>query len=217
MSLFALFKPRLFTSLSAASIAPASCRRLHLFVGDSLEHTGAQFLQLSRLQELYIQGDTSKLFSCALFGLPAEIGQLRTLQKLSFLNLPIDFPEWIINLKNLRYLMVRGTDLTSIPPWISELKHLHTLLVEVCDITTLPDTMRHMNHLQGLGLCDTHLLQVNPEQLPQSLKWLHFAGSACCTKQKLTEIQAALKSTKVSPDPNHPGFRTKADLERLFK
>lgn len=216
MGLFGLFKPRLFTALPAALVAPASCRRLHLLVGDSLEQAGSQFLQLSRLQELYIQGDNSKLSSGALFGLPAEIGQLHTLQKLSFLNLPIDFPEWIVNLKNLRYLMVRGTDLTNIPPWISELKQLHTLLIEVCDITTLPDTMRHMNHLQGLGLCDTHLLYVTPEQLPQRLKWLHFAGSACCTRQKLAEIQEALKDTKVSPDPNHAGFRTKADLEQLF-
>lgn len=217
MGLFGLFKPRLFTSLPAALVAPASCRRLHLFVGDSLEHTGTQFLQLSRLQELYIQGDNSKLFSCARFSLPSEIGQLHTLQKLSFLNLPIDFPEWIVKLKNLRYLMVRGTDVTCIPPWISELKYLHTLLVEGCGITTLPATMQYMNHLQGLGLCDTYLLHVSPEQLPQKLKWLRFAGSACCTKQKLTEIQAALKSTKVSPDPTHPGFRTKADLEQLFK
>lgn len=216
MGLFGLFKPRLFTSLAAALVAPTACRRLHLYVENSLEHAGSQFLQLSRLQELSIQGDTSKLFSGARFSLPSEIGQLHMLQKLSFLNLPIDFPEWISNLKNLRYLMVRGTDITSIPPWISELKYLHTLLVEVCDITTLPDTMRYMNHLQELGLCDTHLLQVSPEQLPQKLKWLHFAGSACCTRQKLVEIQAALKDTKVSPDPKHPGFRTRAELEQGF-
>jgi hypothetical protein len=219
MSLLGLFKLRLFTSLSAASAAPAACRRLQLqFIEESLENTGSQFAKLSRLQELYIQGDVSTLFcSDSPFSLPAEIGQLRTLQRLVLLNLPIDFPQWIINLTNLRSLTVRGIDLLNIPLWIHELKSLRVLEVANCGLATLPVSLRQMSNLQELWLTDTPLLQLTPDQLPPGLKHLNLTGSACCTRLKLAEIQAALSNTVVSPDPNHPGFRTKADLEQLLK
>ena len=199
MGLLGLFKPRFFTSLPA----PSDCRRLRLqFVEESLEHAGPQFAKLSQLQELYIQGDVSNLFlPDSQFSLPPEIGQLRTLQRLVLLNLPIDFPQWIVNLTNLRYLSVRGTDLTSIPSWISELKQLHTLRVENCDLAKLPSTLREMNNLRELGLVDTRMLDFSHEQIPQGLKLLDLVGLACMTLPKLTQIQVSLKGVRVQPRP----------------
>lgn len=208
MGLFGLFKPRAFSSLANALAAPARCQRLYLFAGESLEHTGTQWLSLSRLQELHIQGDTSKIFHSGFqFGLPSEIGRLQTLQRLVLLNLPIDFPEWIANLTNLRYLMVRGTDLTSIPTRISELKQLHTLRVENCDLATLPATLPQMSSLRELGLVDTRLLDFSPAHIPPSLKYLDLIGSACMTQPKLAQLQAALKDTRVHPFPDQNYLR----------
>nr|GFA62925.1 hypothetical protein [Tanacetum cinerariifolium] len=55
------------------------------------------------LRELILMGD-SRIYDSTTFSLPVEIGQLRTLKRLTFLNLPIDFPAWIVDLPRLRTL-----------------------------------------------------------------------------------------------------------------
>jgi Leucine-rich repeat (LRR) protein len=136
-------------------------------VDHRLQEWGSQFLQLSHLQFLHLQGSSS-IYDSTTFSLPVEIGQLRTLKRLTLLNLPINFPAWIADLPNLRYLMVRGTNLMTIPPWIQHLSRLRILAVENCNLTVLPETLRRMHHLRELWLADTRIHDFSPAQFPQT-------------------------------------------------
>jgi Leucine-rich repeat (LRR) protein len=202
---------RQYTSLPPTLLWPSLCRRLVVFsVDHRVQEWGRHFLQLTHLQDLDLMGDRSILDS-ATFSLPAEIGQLRTLKRLTLLNLPIDFPAWIANLSNLRYLVVRGTNLTTIPSWIHQLSRLHTLRVENCDLTVLPKTLQGMNNLRELGLCDTRLRDFSPAQFPPQLRSLNFAGTGCWRRNDLRQLQRALPGTKVHPDPDDPAFYGRAE------
>lgn len=202
---------RQYTSLPHTLLWPALCRRMFVFsVDHRVQEWGPNFLQLTHLQELNLMGDSS-IYDSTTFSLPVEIGQLRTLKRLTLLNLPIDFPSWIANLPNLRALMVRGTNLTTIPPWIHQLSHLHTLQIENCNLTVLPETLRKMNNLRELGLCDTRLRDFSPEQFPPQLRSINFAGSGCWRRSDLRQLQKALLGTKVHPDPDHPAWYGNAE------
>jgi hypothetical protein len=202
---------RRYTSLPHTLPWPSLCRRLVVYAVDhQVQEWGPKFLQLVNLRALHLQGDSS-IYDSTTFSLPAEIGQLRTIKQLSLLNLPIDFPAWIADLPNLRALMVRGTNLTSIPPWIQQLSHLHTLQIENCDLTVLPETLRKMNNLRELGLCDTRLRDFSPAQFPPQLRSINFAGSGCWRRSDLRQLQKALPSTKVYPDPDHPAWYGNAE------
>jgi Leucine-rich repeat (LRR) protein len=197
---------RRYTSLPQQLAWPSLCRRLSIYsVDHRLQEWGSQLLQLSHLQDLHLQGDSS-IYDSPNFILPADIGQLRTLKSLVLLNLPIDFPEWIVDLPNLHSLTVRGTNLTTIPPWIDQMSRLRTLRVENCNLAHLPQTLRQMSNLRELGLCDTKLRDFSPAQFPPHLKQINFAGTGCYRRSDLSRLQKALKSTKIHPDPNSPGW-----------
>ena len=197
---------RRYTSLPQTLPWPSLCRRLDVYAVDHrLQEWGSKFLQLSHLQSLHLQGSSS-IYDSTTFSLPVEIGQLRTLKRLTLLNLPIDFPAWIADLPNLRYLMVRGTNLTAIPPWIHQMSRLCKLAVENCDLTVLPETLRRMHHLRELWLADTRIRDFSPEQFPSHLRVISFAGSGCYRRSDLSQLQQALKRTRIYPDPNQSGW-----------
>jgi len=138
---------------------------------------GQAFRKLENLRELSIQGDVS-IFSDEEFDLPEEIGQLTKIEKLTLLNLPIkDFPHWTLNLKRLKYLMIRGTDLQILPSSIKQLSELTTLRIENCPLTALPTDLKEMKKLKNLGLSDTKLTIVNNETLPASLRKINLTGT----------------------------------------
>jgi Leucine-rich repeat (LRR) protein len=153
------------------------------------------------LQELSLQGMGS-IFDYPNFILPVEIGQLRTLRKLTLLNLPVTFPDWIAQLSELRDLMVRGTDLVHIPGWISQLQHLHTLHIGNCELQDIPETMRQMNNLRHLEFANIQLRELCPEHFPRRLKTLRFIGGGSYTRRELHELKQALKGTRIYPDPD---------------
>lgn len=167
-----------FDSLIEALSAPTDCRVLNLlFIKENLKHLGQSFKKLENLEELFIQGDIS-IWSDNEFELPDEIGQLKKIEKLTLLNLPIkDFPHWTLNLKRLKYLMIRGTDINILPSSINQLSELTTLRIENCPLTALPTELKEMKKLKELGLSDTMLTKIDKENLPTSLKKINLAGT----------------------------------------
>ncbi len=201
-----LFKRHYERHLPSAPAWPSLCFRLALWhVDNKLLEWGPQLLGFSRLRQLNVSwhaGDAASIDSI----FPPELAQLRTLERVELLNLPITFPEWVRALPNLRYLMVRGTESTHIPEWICELKQLRTLRVENCALTTLPATLRQMTNLRELGLSDTQIRDFSPEQFPPHLKRLTFHGSGYYVRQDVARLQQTLKGTKIWPDLSHPNW-----------
>lgn len=190
-----LFRPRLISSLPEA-LAASKCRRLLIWVDEEFQSSGKQLLQLTHLQELSLQGKHT-VFDYPNFILPVEIGQLRTLRKLTLLNLPVTLPEWITQLSELRDLMVRGTDLVHIPNWISRLKNLHSLHIGNCELQDIPEALRQMDSLRQLTFADVQLRKIRPEQFPQHLKSLVFSGGGSYRSHKVQELKQALRGTKI--------------------
>lgn len=166
-----LFTKTKFESLSEAIERPNNCTTLTLlFIKDNLKDSGHSFIQLKNLKKLSIQGDPSIYYDYG-FKLPKEIGQLKKLHTLSLLNLPITtFPDWILNLENLRYLMVRGTDINILPGSISRLNFLQTLRIENCPLKVLPEELNQLVNLKTLGLCDTDIEEIDSRTVPLSWK-----------------------------------------------
>jgi hypothetical protein len=113
-----------FNSLEETTRNPGRCKKLNLlFVKMDFADAGPRLLALKNLRELFIQGDHS-IFDNDEFTVPPEIGELTKLRRLSLLNVPLrTWPTWILKLRVLEYLMIRGTDIDSIPPafrrWIN--------------------------------------------------------------------------------------------------
>ena len=188
-------------SLPSTPAWPSLCTKLSiLHANDSLARWGPQLLRFAHLRELYIgwysgtQATIDSLF-------PPELAQLRTLRRVTLLNVPLaEWPTWLIDLPNLQHLVVRGTGL------ICQLEQLRTLRVENCRLTTLPGTMCHMTKLRELGLSDTEIRDWNPAQFPPQLKRLWFHGSGCYVRQDVAQLQQALKGTTIWPDLSHPSW-----------
>jgi Leucine-rich repeat (LRR) protein len=162
-----------------------------------LKLAGNSFLKLTNLSELFIQGHTS-IFYDKEFVLPEEIGNLTGLKKLSLLNLPIaEFPIWITNLKDLEYLMIRGTDLVMLPGSIRQLTKLKTLRIENCPLATLPIELSELTRLKQLGLSDTKVTALDKYSLPHSLRRISLAGTSLFSSN-LTSIGTKLRKGHVS-------------------
>lgn len=194
------FEPRFLASFR---------RRLSvLWIDEHVREWGPELLRLRRLRKLHLQGDLS--IDGINFTLPVEIGTLHSLRRLTLLNLPIDFPEWIVNLTNLRYLTIRGTNATEIPEWIVCLKKLHTLRVENCDLQALPHTLRQMDNLRHLSLVHTQMLpNISPEQLPKHLKSLDILDSGQYEPGDLEQLRRALKGTSINPAADPAPWRAR--------
>ena len=167
-----------FNSLGEALKNPVNCRVLTLrFIEENLKFHGQSFEKLENLKELFIQGDLN-IWNDDEFGLPNEIGNLTKIEKLELLNLPIiDFPQWILNLKRLKHLMIRGTELQIIPNSIGQLSELTTLRIENCPLKELPKNLKELKKLKILGLSDTMLTEINKDYLPTNLKEINLAGT----------------------------------------
>jgi hypothetical protein len=190
---------RHYSSPPAKMAWPALCRHLTILgVDQRLQSWGTHLVACSRLHTLHLQADPS-IYDRADFHLPVEIGQLQTLRSLTLLNLPIDFPDWIQRLTHLRYLTVRGTDLTHLPAWISQLRQLHMLRIENCALQSLPESLRYMTQLRELGLCDTQLTDLRAEWFPSKLQRLDFSGTGCYQPQDVVQLQRVFTTTQVYP------------------
>lgn len=187
-------------SLAEALKYPALCYRLRITsLKHSLQEYGPAFTKLARLRVLHLQGDYT-IYQDSTFRLPAEIGQLKHLQHLTLLNLPIaKWPDWISELTALRYLVVRGTDIVEVPGSIRSLQKLHTLRVENCPLQKLPSELREMKRIKDLGLCDTRLTDLSPTLFPPTLRSLNFSGTGCYNPHDMAALHAALPSIKIYP------------------
>lgn len=194
-----LFQKRKYTDINDAVAHADSCKSLSLMCAENLVNRGQDFLQLVHLKELHIQGD-QVIYDDYSFELPTELGQLKHLQKLTLLNLPLkSFPTWIMNLSNLSSLMVRGTDVTFIPEEIKSLSKLKTLRVENCNLQILPAGLSEMRQLKYLGLCDTRLKQIKASMFPSHLKTLDFSGTGVYDLDDLQKLRLNLKRTHMRP------------------
>ncbi|HEX8659798.1 MAG TPA: hypothetical protein VF690_19805 [Hymenobacter sp.] len=194
-----LFSRHLFTSLSKALAAPTACYRLHLQVNiDQLRAWGPLFPHLTRLQELRLHGQyvPDEPQESAF---PEEFRQLRTLRKVSLLNLPVTFPSWVRYLPELRVLDVRGTDTAYLPEWIAECRALHTLRVENCALQVLPLALRQMHHLRHVSFSDTELAHVEAAHFPQQLLSLDLGGAHRYPPTDLERLRQELRQTRINP------------------
>ena len=106
--------------------------------------------------------------------LPEQIGGLKTLKRLSILNIPLEeLPNWIYSLSNLEYLMVRGCEIKSISSEIINLRRLKTLWIENCELNLLPPELGAMLSLKHLSISDTKLNIIDIENLPPNLETLN--------------------------------------------
>ncbi|MFC0780745.1 leucine-rich repeat domain-containing protein [Flavobacterium sp. HJSW_4] len=195
-----IFRKTKFSSLIEASKNPKNCKKLTLrFYDENLKNKGEIFSEFINLEVLEMQADPS-IYHLDDFEFPAEIGNLKKLKKVWFLNFPLKtFPEWISKLKSLQYLMVRGNDIEIIPDSISQLEKLKTLRIENCPLSKIPKTLHQMQNLQVLGLSDTKLTDLNPNLFPKHLKEINFSGTGIYNKEDLEYLKTKMAKTKIYP------------------
>jgi Leucine-rich repeat (LRR) protein len=157
-----------YSDLDKALIKPNKVKRLKLyFIKYDLNKYKEEILKFENLRELSIQFDCSYNYH-----LPNEIGQLKSLRKLHFLNYNFtEFPNWLFNLSKLENLMLRGNNISTIPSLISELSALKHLKIENTRISTIPNTLKDLKNLKTLSLGDnTELKTLDYQDLPKNLK-----------------------------------------------
>ncbi|QHJ05769.1 leucine-rich repeat domain-containing protein [Hymenobacter busanensis] len=133
---------------------------------------------MKHLQNLFLQGPVDESMP---FALPPTIGQLPALQELLLLNHPLrEVPSWLPGLTRLRYLMIRGTDITELPVDVGRLRQLAVLRIEngQFPLRTLPASLREMTKLKQLSLRDTRVVHLPVEHLPPGLQRLDLSDSA---------------------------------------
>jgi Leucine-rich repeat (LRR) protein len=116
------------------------------------------------------------LVSCGLKELPASIGDLESLERLSLVNNYLKtLPDTIGNLKALKNLNLSTNKFSEFPASIAELRSLRTLILGVNHITSLPDTFSQLALLQTLWMNSNQLttLPASFGEL-QSLQNLNF-------------------------------------------
>jgi len=194
------FRKTKFSSLAEASKNPKNCKKLIIqFYDENLKNKGEIFSEFINLEVLEMQAHPS-IYDLDDFEFPAEIGNLKKLKKVWFLNFPLKtFPEWISELKSLQYLMVRGNDIETIPDSISQLEKLKTLRIENCPLSKIPKTLNQMQNLQILGFSDTKLTDLSPNLFPNHLKEINFSGTGIYNKEDLEYLKTKMPKTKIFP------------------
>jgi len=162
-------------------LKPAQVKKLCLLFPDNLNDHDAEILKFTNLRSLDIKTNINHAHY-----LPKQIGQLKTLKKLSILNVSfLEFPEWIPGLTNLEYLMVRGCEITEIPAGIKNLQKLKVLRIENCQVTALPVQLAAMPNLKYLSLTDTRIKELDVSSLPPNLETLGIIMTLIDTDEKL--------------------------------
>lgn len=147
---------------------------------------------------------TLDLRGLELTSLPEELGQLTQLETLRLGGYPhngrrnhlTSLPDWLVHLKNLRFLSLSSNQLTALPDWLGGVENLQyldlsnnqlTVLpgwqggltsirhldLSLNQLTALPDWLRALKNLQYLDLSDNWLTAL-PDWLadPTILPWL---------------------------------------------
>ncbi len=200
--LYNLMTPTYF-DIDEALRTPQRVKRLYIRFRDdpskgNLNNYASDFLKFVNLQELRIQLGPNDLPT-----LPAEIGELKTLKKLSILNVPFnDFPEWATNLVNLEYLMVRGCEITSVPKIMANLKKLEVLRIENCKLAEMPEGINELALLKELSFSDTPILFSSIKNLPKSLKILSLVMNENLNNYKSDwdRVYHLFSNIKIFPD-----------------
>ncbi len=189
-----------FSSIKEALQKPHDCKNLSLFwIKENFKDKGDIFSKFINLEELKMQGDPT-IYDINDFELPKEIANLPKLKNISLLNLPFEiFPEWIMSIKSLQYLMIRGSSIDSIPDSILQLDKLKTLRIENCDLNKLPKKFNQMENLKILGLRDTKLTDLSSELFPKNLKEINFSGTKKYEEYELQLLKTKMKKTKIYP------------------
>ncbi|KFF02896.1 leucine-rich repeat domain-containing protein [Flavobacterium reichenbachii] len=195
-----LFRKTEFSSLTEASKSPKNCRKLILtFYDQNLKDQGEIFSKFINLEVLEMQADPS-IYYLDDFEFPAEIGRLKKIKKISFLNFPLKIiPEWIFDLESLEYLTIRGNDIETIPDSISRLEKLKTLRIENCPLNKIPNTLNQMKSLQILGFSDTKITDLSWNLFPCNLKEINFSGSGKYQKEDLEYLKTKMVNTIIYP------------------
>jgi predicted DNA-binding WGR domain protein/Leucine-rich repeat (LRR) protein len=107
--------------------------------------------------------------------IPKEITQLTNLEYLDFYGIygygvkPVEFPEWITQLKGLKWLSISNNSLKNIPDSLLNLSQLETLKMNsaLCYVQTLPDLtqLKHLKHLE----CDGRVTLTTRPPVPQEM------------------------------------------------
>ncbi|MEE1896724.1 hypothetical protein GN157_08475 [Flavobacterium rakeshii] len=158
-----------YNDLGRALKEPNRVKKLNVSLDLQEDFYSVDFAQFINLRELYIH-----MWIDAEDSLLHTIGSLTKLKKLLLLNVSFkEFPEWIFNLVNLEYLMVRGNNLNYVPNGISALKKLHTLRIENCELKFLPHDLFMLDSLKELSVVHTPVA-IFPDMLPKNIRELRI-------------------------------------------
>jgi Leucine-rich repeat (LRR) protein len=169
-----------YSDLKQAILKTISVKRLDLVYPDE-DLSTIDFSQFKNLRELSIQLNVDQEH-----GISNSIGRLEKLEKLSFLNVNFKrFPEWLFDMKRLKYVMVRGCDMTEIPKGFSSLLFLKKLRLENMHIKSIPRDFSKMKNLEQLSLSANFKLKtIETKELPPKLKELNLAATAISEYEK---------------------------------
>ncbi len=132
------------------------------------------------------------LFSCGLKELPASVGDLKSLEKLSLgNNLLKDLPETVGTSKSLKNLNLNTNKLTTLPEPIVKLRSLQTLILGINHLTSLPESFDQLELLQTLWINSNQL-----ETLPESFGNLKSLQSFNIYHNRLTALPNAFGKLK---------------------
>lgn len=163
----------LFQEFPKSTLDFGKVKRLNLISETEINHLNSfadQLYKFKKLKELFIHTEINYSKD-----LPKEIGDLKTLRKLRILNYPFkEFPLWVLKLKNLEELLIRGNELEKFPEEIRKLSKLKTLRIENCELKEVPNGIFNLKNLEYLSFQGTKLENVDVRKLPENLKTLNL-------------------------------------------
>lgn len=134
----------------------------------SLANRKLRHLSISRdATELGSLETEASLRTLMLFNRPVTYGYLDNLRCLRVLHIScndvnlMEFPEYVCQLKHLRYLLLRGTSISKIPEGIGDLKFLQAIdLVGSINLCQLPESILKLQNLRCISLYGTKITSI---------------------------------------------------------
>lgn len=158
-----------YNSIGRALKNPDRVKRLSLHFTPNIDDYAKDFLKFRKLTSLdvLVAGSYTGL-------LPEQIGELKTLTKLTIINVPFkEFPLWITKLNRLECLRLRGFAYLELHPDVKHLVNLKELSLENCDFTVIPEDVKAIKNLRILGFGANWFLKVEENRLPEHLEVLN--------------------------------------------